>query len=284
MSENLNRESRDFSKYDAMETGELEEILRLDAQAPEGAQSDTELLLYVMEVLAERRKKAKITGNTAQNAWKSFEQNYMPENAMDASPKKERKSVCSRYVRRMIAIAAVLVLVILLPVSAKALKLDELWDVVAKWAKETFSFVSGGDTDVDEPDTEYNAGILALQDLLSEGEHDSTIVPTWLPDGYVLQNVERDATPIQEVYRAFFVNGGKAFRIRVQTYLTDDIYNVEIDENYSEIYHVSGIDYYIIENVNQCRVVWVTDKYECVISGDLSVDEIKSMIDSIGKG
>ena len=44
MSENLNR---DFSKNEAMSTEELEEILRLDAEAPERAQSDTELVLYI---------------------------------------------------------------------------------------------------------------------------------------------------------------------------------------------------------------------------------------------
>ena len=76
MSENLNR---DFSKYEAMSTEELEEILRLDAEAPEGAQSDTELVLYILEVLASRRNTNNITGNTAQEAWESFQQNYMPE-------------------------------------------------------------------------------------------------------------------------------------------------------------------------------------------------------------
>ena len=76
MSENLNR---DFSKYEAMETKELEEILRLDAEAPEGAQTDTELLLYILEVLASRNNTESITENKAQKAWESFERNYMPE-------------------------------------------------------------------------------------------------------------------------------------------------------------------------------------------------------------
>ena len=34
MSENLNRSNPDFSKYDIMSIGELEEILRADAQGP----------------------------------------------------------------------------------------------------------------------------------------------------------------------------------------------------------------------------------------------------------
>ena len=47
MSESRSRGTRDFSKYDAMDTQTLEEILRLDAESPEGSGSDTELLLYM---------------------------------------------------------------------------------------------------------------------------------------------------------------------------------------------------------------------------------------------
>lgn len=247
MSENMNRGSRDFSKFDTMETEELEEILRLDVEAPEEEETDTELLLYIMEVLAERRKNANITGNNAHDAWKSFEENYMPENSLET----KSKPAPVRWVRRVIAIAAVLALVVLIPVSAKAMKLDQLWNVVAKWAKETFSFVSGGDTDVDEPDTEYNAGILALQDLLREGDQDSTIVPTWLPDGFVVEKVERDATPVQEIYKARYINGDQKIRIRVHTYLEEDIHNFEMEDDYTEVYSVSGVDYYIFKNEDQ---------------------------------
>ena len=68
MSENRNRGIRDFSNYDSMETEELEEILRSDADAPESKESDTELLLYIMEVLAKRRKRSGIkAGNKPGN-------------------------------------------------------------------------------------------------------------------------------------------------------------------------------------------------------------------------
>ena len=43
MSEKQNRGVSGMSKYDAMTTEELEEILRLDAQAPEEQESDTEI-------------------------------------------------------------------------------------------------------------------------------------------------------------------------------------------------------------------------------------------------
>ena len=56
MSEKQSRGIGDLSKYDAMTTEELEEILRLDAEAPEEQESDIEKILYIMEVLAERKR------------------------------------------------------------------------------------------------------------------------------------------------------------------------------------------------------------------------------------
>ena len=78
MSENRNRRIRDDSKYASMATEELEEILRLDAEAPMGQDSDTELLLSVMEMLANRMRNTSSNAKTAQQAWESFQQNYLP--------------------------------------------------------------------------------------------------------------------------------------------------------------------------------------------------------------
>ena len=56
MSENQIRGNGDLSYCDTMTTEELEEILRLDAEMPEGQESDTDKILYIMEVLAERKR------------------------------------------------------------------------------------------------------------------------------------------------------------------------------------------------------------------------------------
>ena len=68
MSENQNRRVGNLSKYDAMTTEELEEILRLDAEAPQEQESDIEMILYIMEVLAKRKRNNGHTGKTAQEA------------------------------------------------------------------------------------------------------------------------------------------------------------------------------------------------------------------------
>ena len=277
MSENLNR---DFSKYEAMETEELEEILRLDAEAPEGVESDTELLLYILEVLASRRNTKNITGNTAQKAWESFEQNYMPEKPQKSVVLKKSES----WLRRLVAAAAVVALVIIIPFSTKALTWEDVLGIFARWAKETFSFVSGDNTEVSEPSPNDTDSYLSLQEVMKEDNHDITILPTWIPEGFNLEKIEKDITPIQETYFANYSNGVYTFFIRVQYYLSDDLLIIETNKDFSEIYSVGGQDYFIFNNNIQNQAIWVVDSYECIISGDLSIEEIKLIIDSIKKG
>ena len=284
MSEIENRGTRDFSHFDSMETEELEQILRLDAEVPEGEESDTEMLFYVMGVLAERRKKSNFTGKTAQQAWESFQQNYMPKEAWEEPEAKPSAGTAKPWLRRISAAAAVVVLAVLIPVSARALSLDQLWDIFARWAKETFSFVSGESTQVSEPTPDDQDEYSSLQELLLENNIDPNIIPPTVLDGFVLERLEKDITPAQEVYRAFYLFGDRRLTIRVRSYLHGDPENVEISEDLLEIYNHAGIEFYVFSNMEQTRAVWITGSYQCNISGDLSIEELKMMIDSIEEG
>ena len=281
MSESRSRGTRDFSKYDAMDTQTLEEILRLDAESPEGSESDTELLLYVMGVLADRRHENN-TGKTAQEAWESFQQNYAPEKARSEGKKSAGKGI--RWLRRLTAAVAAVVLVVLLPLTAEAFSWKDVWNVVAKWAKETFSFVGSDVATVNEPVPDYDGECTSLQELLRKNKIDPSIVPTWIPDGFALGRIEKDVTPTQEIYRAFYSNDNKELKIRVQTFLGEEPDKIEINTELVEIYEFSGLQFYIFSNMNQIRAVWATDSYQCNISGTLTIEELKSMINSIGKG
>lgn len=281
MSENQNR---NYSKYDTMATEELEKILRLDAASLEGEDSDTELLLYVMEVLANRRRNTDITGKTALESWESFQENYLNEEYPEDMQEPKKNRTAAPWLRRLIAAAAVIALVVGLSLPARAFGLEEIWNIFARWAKETFSFVTEESSNATDPDTEYRGGISSLQDLLEQGEHDASMVPTWIPEGFALESLERDATPVQEVYIAYYTCDDREFEIRIRNHLAMDIQSVEIEEESGEIYTVLDVEYYIFDNMDQIQIMWLKDSYECNISGDLSIDEAKKMIDSIGKG
>lgn len=284
MSDILNRGDRDFSKYDLMETEKLEEILRLDSEAPEGTETDTEKILYIMEVLTERNK-IHSTGKTAQQAWEAFNKHYLPqEEPISIMPQTKPAKTGKPWLRRLAAIAAVVALVAGLSATANAFSWGQMWDTVAKWAKETFSFVGSGYADPTEPAPEQTQQYTSLQQALSATGQKSDFLPTQIPDGYKLQEIIIDENPMQSVYVAVYKNTDKNLMITVRSYLNGEPEKVEFNEDLLELYKANDSKYYIFLNSGQLQAVWLLQSYECCISGDLTMDEIKAMINSIGKG
>ena len=286
MSENQNRNIRDFSKYDAMDTPELEAILRLDSEAPQEQESDTELILYVMEVLASR-KNASSTGKTALEAWESFQKNYLPdeEDRLDHTSQTEKPvKTASPWLRRLTAAAAVIALLVGgFSITASAFGWKDIWNAVAKWAKETFSFVSSGDAELTEPEEQFGQEYTSLQEAFAATDLDCSCLPTWIPDRYKLTDITIDENPMQRVYIAIYDNNGKYLKINIRSHLDFDPEKAEINEGLIEIYEAFGVKCYIFTNKQQLRGAWIKDSYECHISGELTLDEMKAIIDSIGK-
>lgn len=281
MSENQNRGMNYSSKYDTMATEALEEILRMDSESLSGQELETEELLYIMEVLAGRRNESR-TGKTAQESWNSFERNYLSENAPTHTKKPSDHS--HSWLRRLSAVAAVLILLIGIPLATNAFSLEKTWNAVASWVKETFSFIENGEDVADPPSANIELPYSSLQEALNRCLSEPVQVPSAFPDGFYLFDIIIDEMPDSRTYIAVYRNGSKEFWIRVQDYLSQDTEKMEINESLEELYQTDTGDYYIFRNNDQLQVMWVDDSFECYISGELTIEEIKLMIDSIEKG
>ena len=281
MSDNQSRRADDFAKYEAMTTKELEKILRLDSDAPEGQELGEEELLFVMEVLAHRKRNSENPGKTAQQAWRSFEANYMPEEAAnEPSVKKDRP-----WVRRWIAVAAVVAIIIAFPFTARAFGWDGPYKAVARWTKGSTFFFSAPDYTV--PTATPSENLLqyeTLQDALNQAGINYTSIPTRIPEGFSLIDITIDQTPRRKICIGYYKNGDKDFMIIVHSYLPYNPGHIEISGDLLELYEVDGVEYYFFANNSRHFAAWVQGPYECSISGELTVEEIKMMIDSIEKG
>ena len=278
MSDNQSRGTHDWSKYDTMQTEELEEILRLDAEAPDEQGSDIEEILYIMEVLAGRNKSS--TEKTVLEAWNTFQQEYL----CDAEAPVEKKRTVRPWLRGMIAAAAVIVILVGVPLGAKAFHWNNLWNSFARWAKETFSFVSVDQPEITEPTPDNTNNYRSLQEALSATNRDPEIVPMWIPAEYELDNIRIFEAPNRKTYAAIYRNNTAFIMITVQSFLGMDAEKIEISDDLIEIYEVNGQQFYIFNNNQQIRAVWVNGSYECYISGSLAIADMKAMLDSIGKG
>ena len=279
MSENLKRSNPDFSKYDSMSIGELEEILRADAQGPERDDSDVDEILYVMEVLAKKRRQNGIAGKTALEAYQEFQQHYLPMVEEESQP--QRKSNVIPF-RRIATIAASLVLVFTLATSANAFSFKDIWNAVAKWAEETFSFSIG--VEASDPKEDDFFEYTSIIDALSGNGRDKSVAPSWIPQSFELLEIIIDKNPVQETYIAIYSLDQSRLKISVQTFLSTEPEQIEITAKYQEIYSSCGIDYYIFRNNDLLQAAWINGEYECYIAGNVSINELKQMIDSIGKG
>ena len=114
MSNNHDRRSRDYSKYDSMSTEQLQEILRLDAHQNDGEGMDTEELFYIMEVVTKRRKSNPETaGKSLQEAKAEFRKHYMPQ-------EKTKTIAFPMWLRRVGTVAAVLAIYMVITTSVNA--------------------------------------------------------------------------------------------------------------------------------------------------------------------
>ena len=286
MSENRNRSERDFSKYDEMETEDLEQILRSDADAPEGVEPDVELILYVMEVLANRRRNNdQASGKTALEAFESFKQNYLPEQvSIETAPTANRPKVRPmRWLRGLTAAAAVLAFVFLGSVTAHAFGIN-IWKAVAVWAQETFHLQGDVMVDTEVQGQDRNLEYTSFEQAIYDLERVGRLVPTWIPEGYELIDIRVDENPLQKIYIGFYEDDEKYLKITVRSYQNSYPEQIEQSDGTEETIEVSGIIYHIFEDIGTLQAAWIKDSYECYITGELTMEQIKTMIHSIEKG
>lgn len=271
-----------FAKYDSMSTEELQQILREDASKSEGEGSDPDALFYVMGVLAQRRK----DGKSPEEALKSFKENYCGKSSSPSksAPVDVKRCGARRWARGAIAVAAVLVLIIGGSLTARAIGFD-LWGTIAKWTQETLHLGHWGEADGDyAPSHNFTHPCASLQAAMDENNVTTSLVPTWIPEGYEEVDVQTEETPSQRRVVAKYQSGENEIRIRIVDYLNGAPVQVERSDSLIEMYSSNDIDYYIFNNFEELKAVWINGKYECYIIGPLTVSEMEKMIDSIEKG
>lgn len=281
------RKANRFSRYDAMSTEDLQAFLREDASKQMGEESDTEEILYVMEVLARRRKEQR-EGKSPAQALASFKQNYYAENETpsisESVPAARKRSISGRWRRGLVAaVAAICILIVGNSITAKALDFD-LFAIIAKWTQETFHFGYAGQTDgTDDPSPHFANPCASLQEALDNYEVEYALVPTWMPTGFLEGDIRTAETPKQRAFSAKYVSGDAVIRIRIADYLDEKPAEIEQSESLVEIYLSDGTQYYIFDNRDMLKAAWIKGNFECCISGPVSASEMKEIIDSIEK-
>lgn len=299
MSEQRDSAGQELGFLEKLSIEELEALLKTS-----GSPNDVEAFLDVVIKEVIKREKKEPTGRLpdVDAAWeelqarcKALEETASlsgPEDLLDVTehrfdvvpPKRAAHKSDHSFLRRAAKIAAIVVLTLLLSFSvmigAQAMGID-MFGALARWTSETFHFETQ-QTECDPQNDLHDSvqAMLKVQGILGE------FAPTWYPEGskiteYVLQDNEFSV----DTHVSFITSDERDFYIRVRTYNdTEDINSATSEGNPDTVeeYLSRNRLFYLFLNEDYIKGTWSNGELVLSIRGNLTVEELKTMIDSIG--
>ena len=292
--------NQNYAYLSRLSTQKLLELLAA-APAPAETPEDKAYIDAIVEVVLEREERHP-TGllPDPEQAWEEFQQYYNTPEGEDLSlypaenpgtapsepapsqteyrPQRRPKR---HFFRRVVIVAAVVVCIALPP----ALGFENVFQLIGAWTDDIFllnnvSSLEGNEIEADKKSVD-------IEEILGELNYSENIFPTWIPEGFELTN-------------EFVLSGKTELRIHYKNGQTRELitftYNVynsiasgtmtafEKDANALEEYFVGDVTHYIFENLGKYIAVWNQNNIECAISGDVSLTELKEMLNSIYGG
>lgn len=279
---------------DRLSTEQLLDLMREDFESSESG--DSELTDRILEVI-EQREKEKPTGlfSDVDQAWADFQKYYntpdsedCPMNPMGDSEqtavgqKKNRRLGHGRLLKRLVPVAAVAAVTFSSMVAVQAFGFN-IFGALARWTAETFHFVSETPASAGNPESE------ALQQKVQEAFDSCGVTipaPAWYPEGTELvEDIQVAEYEETSVATCLFAYGDKIFCIEVQQYCEEGRIpkqTFEKDVLDVEPFYSNGRAFYIMSNMSDNLAVYSNDHTVITISGNLPLEFLKQIIDSIG--
>ena len=284
------RRKKVFSEYDAMTDEQLRQILREDAEKTEGEEMDQERLLCIMEVLAKRRKK-RHEAKDPHAAWDAFQKYYASREGHAlklAAPTAETKRTrgCVRIWKQaaaVIAAAAVMALCVGKPIMTGASR-QEVREVTPVFTRDHFYFSTTEKVEPGYWEPMYDLKFDTMQDALDAYGIKQRFAPTWMPEGFERTEVFVSNDTVQRSFYEAYMRGEEFISISVLDYLPSNPSMRCQGGGLVEIYEVNGVKYYLYRNYSRNNVGWFKDGFECTMGGDVTMEELKKIIDSIEGG
>lgn len=170
-----------------------------------------------------------------------------------------------------IALVAALIVVLLIGAAVTASALGfELWGWAPKWTQEDLRFVT------EEPGAE---DVQDIPTALAALGIDEPLYPHWLPEDMVRVTVEIQLDPVY-LSESYYGND-RGLSITIVPSLISDTAVYQRSESDPEEYIAGNTIHYIYSDVNHLTATWYIKDYTASIVGDVSIAEMKLIIDSI---
>lgn len=277
---------------ETMSREELEELLRLELD-----EQDPDLALRALEALARCQPEDR---KETEAAWRRFETHYLPaagsvlcaEEAEMPPVRKKRPWLRAASLAATVALAAGM-----LAVQAGG---SNPVTSFARWTTERFTFGQSNLLIKEEKEAETappttvvvtkNSEPVRCDSLAAAVEElglEGPLVPTWLPEGYVLDSAEvrhMSGSSVLHVY--YTAPDGETF-LRFQYHRDNPASSGgssihEKDDTPVVAYEREGTTYYFLSNNGFESVTWKPDQLtECTISGEVPREDLQRIVDSL---
>jgi len=294
-SENKNQE------FDNMSIDELEELLDHEIESIALKGSDSSYASLLMEVI-DRRLKIERPEEIPDSsiALERFKKDYLPhvgyfrahydwdpvrgahlkqqENDNVKHSRNPSKDISTRHIslRKLGIAAAVLIIMSALLYSVGYAFNWPHFRTIFRTREESFGYVAEITPKI------INSELESLHTALKENGVTVLLAPTWIPDGFKLEEAITEVMDPLTLFVFCFREGDRQLMIQISAH-------EDMNENLNEmtaksdvksyVYH--GREHRVTENEGRITAVWVYGKYECAISGDVTVAEMERIIDSI---
>lgn len=273
-------EHSNHSMFDDMSTEDLEGILRMDSYGAENDKYDTDAILYIMEVVAKRKRQSGSAEAQARvnEKLEEFKEVYLPDQdgtslyqfdddeedeAQPKVPVKQVRKPVRHVFRRVGLVAAVVVVIFGLMITAQAAGLD-IFGAIARWTDETFHFSVSGEAQAANWTNPF-------QEELSEAGLDSSVLPSYLPDGYIPgELIVSEFDGYHQIYLPLNATDGQYIDVTVTVY--SDLEAVdstlfEKDETPVQEFVDEDKLTYVFQNLDGLNVICLNENIMCSILG-----------------
>lgn len=261
---------------------------------------DDEAVDEMEQILAALRKKAPFAhSHTNEEMWEEFKTTHADdfaalgirkdtetEEVVEQEPEADETVLSSAPVpiprsRRLgrsilrvgLVAAAVVVLMAALTVMASAMGFN-LWGWVPKWTDEDVRFVA--ETPQKEPDEDDLPNIPIY--LAAQGINEP-LYPTWLPEDFMRIETKVSEKPLflYEKYQG----DNRRLSITISSTIGSENAVYQKESTPPDEYLVSNVVHYLFSNSDEVTAVWYTEYYTTTIVGNISMVEMKTVIDSV---
>lgn len=251
----------------------MEEIKKLSSISD----CDVDLLCAYLDVLEEKDPVLPPDRDPAAQ-YEKFKEDHAelfdaPERA--AKQALPRKGRFPRVKKVLTALAAAFCVVVLVADASGAGVIGRL----IEWGTETFSLrpASG----VMELETADENGFRSLQEALAYYEVENPAIPTWIPSRYSIDRVTVIESSDTTIISGRYTSDNENLLIRITIGFEEDFTFEEQQNGEHPIYTSKGITFILSRNTNAGRANWDVNGYVYSVSGNVTEEELKEMLDSI---